>query len=127
MITKQQLAEFVTEARTGTESFHNCGAINRDLKQKIETKFNIPVQSVKGGLWKSRADREEHFFLKIDSEYIENVSSTVIVDGAIKQFCEENEPDVWVSLGSKEDLPSVAVLDGTEDKDWYSMYLEQTP
>ena len=127
MVTLQRLSTFTTTTKPDITEYMNCRYINEHLSKEIENAFDIPTELVIGGIWQSRSNREEHAYVKIKRQYVEDATNDVIIDGAIKQFCEANRDDLWVVLGPKEELPEVAVLDGTENNEWYEMFLPDRP
>lgn len=109
------------------QDYLNCGYINKQIRDVLDEELNADVDFVIGGIWQSRAKREEHAFVRIRNHSVESVNKPIIVDGSIKQFCYLNEDDLWVVLGPKETLPEVAVLTGKENNDWYEMFSDQRP
>jgi hypothetical protein len=69
---------------------------------------------------------EEHMYIVVPTDQISDVHTRkpVIVDGAMDQFCTENKDKIFVTIGSKEDLPTVAVL--TEHDKRYSYYYQES-
>jgi hypothetical protein len=117
------------------DSYLNCGPINKKKKKKIadEIDSNFPALSaslVKGGFFYSRSEYAEHAYVRVKKE-----DRVIIVDGAIDQFSDRNEADNFFSLGPENQLPTVAVLDGSTERDryqvgeveWHNCYSEKKP
>jgi len=120
----KEIKQVAESAKPDIDEFMNCGYINRGIQAGL-TEAGFEAELVVGGIWKTRSQREEHAYLKLTKQDNDSLDTDIIVDGAIKQFCEENKPDVWVTLGEKEQLPSVAVLTPTDD--WFAYFLQQQP
>lgn len=125
-MNKYELKEIAEKSKPDITEYMNCGYINSIISDELEDK-GLTVNNVIGGIWKTKSKREEHTFIEIPANEIQNARNTVKVDGAIKQFCESNRDDLWVVLGPKEEIPEVAVLDGTEKHNWYEMLTAQVP
>jgi len=126
-LTLDQIKSIALQNRPDLDSYTNCNPINPTIQKALEN-HGISVQRITGTIstGRSHIGGEEHMYLKIPSKEVTNFSShkDIIVDGAIDQFCDENYNDcIFVTLGPKEDLPTVAVL--TSSDEFYPYFYEE--
>lgn len=122
--TLEELHTIAIQAKPDITEYMNCGYINESIVEAFQEE-GIAAEKVIGGIWQSRSNREEHCYVNIPSSETPDGVGRVIVDGAIKQFNEQNRDDLWVVLGPIETLPEVAVL--TRGDDWFSYFLPDRP
>jgi len=112
--------------RPNINSFLNFNPINPKISDGLSSK-GIQNTLIKGTIskYRSHIGGDEHMYIQIDSKYISNVQSNkpIIIDGALKQFCIQNyeQGKVSVNIGSKEDIPLVAVI--KPNNKLYNMYV----
>lgn len=115
--------EIASSARPNLDSYRNCGAINAQIYEALQDN-DIECDYVEGRLtrYELRGEGPEHAFIVVTDSRVTN-SSPIIVDGAIQQFSRERREagEVFFSLGSKEDIPLVAVLNSNDSL--YEKYL----
>lgn len=119
-------------ARPSLESYANCGAINQVICTALQQDLDISAEVINGSITKPhvRSHGEEHAFVKIPREDVEDAVCDVIVDGALDQFCDENESDTtFVSLGPKESFESVEIVAKRTSREefLYAAYSEFLP
>jgi len=125
--TIPRIREIARDARPELDSYMNCNPINPDICSAL-SKHGIPAETTLGMVsTKYRGYGDEHMFVVIDESGVQGVSSDVIVDGALDQFCISNLDSgrVWESLGPKEDIPCPAVL--TRGDELYSVFSTRRP
>lgn len=117
----EDILELSEKARPDLDSYRNCGAINRKIRDTLSNE-GIECEFVVGNLTRYglRGEGPEHGFVVITDPSI--ADSEIIVDGAVRQFSDERKDagEVWFSLGSEEALPVVAVLQSGDEL--YEMY-----
>jgi len=106
------LKEIVENARPKLDSYKNCGPINQKIKSELQNQ-GIKSEYVEGRLTKYglRGNGPEHgFVIVVDEKLVD--SEPIIVDGAIRQFCDERKEcgEIFFSLGERKSLPQCAVL-----------------
>jgi len=122
--TLDELHTIALRAKPDITEYMNCGYINEQIVTALQNE-GIAAEKIIGSIWQSRSKREEHCYVRVPtSETAEGVRE-VIIDGAIKQFNEQNRDDLWVVLGPIETLPEVTIL--TYGDDWFSYYLPDRP
>jgi hypothetical protein len=127
MTTVQDILEVARASKPDITEYMNCGYINRAIATELREQLGVTATVVIGGIWQTRGNREEHAYITIPAAEIKDAGRDVIVDGSIRQFSEEHRDDLWVILGPKEKLPSVAVLTGREGNGWYNMFQPDRP
>jgi hypothetical protein len=127
MPTVQDIRDVSAASKPNITEYMNCGYINRALAASLREELGVTATVVIGGIWQTRGKREEHAYVTIPAGEVVDSSRDVIIDGSIRQFCEENIDDLWVVLGPKEALPDVAVLTGNEPNGWYDMFRPDRP
>lgn len=120
----EELEEIARSVRNPSwQSYRNCGAISREIASALD-KRGIPCDVVEGMVapYERRGLGPEHAWVVVPAEVVEGVSSDVIIDGALDQFCDENKADGRVSLAfaPKGEIASVEVL--TRGDKLYSVY-----
>lgn len=110
----EEIRSIAEQSRPDLDSYLNCNPINPHIhseltNQGIEAKQIIGSISTQGFLIGS----EEHMFLEISKKEIKsNLNGSLIVDGALDQFCQSAYDNGRVSqnLGPRENIPCPAVL-----------------
>lgn len=122
-----ELENIVTTRRgeIRADSLRNCGLINKYIFQTLEEN-EIWAKYCTGNITDPDTGRgTEHVWLEIGQKQIRNSEKTVVVDGALDQFCISNYElgECPITLGPKEDLPQVAVFrrgGSSEYEKWYN-------
>lgn len=136
MVTLSEIEQVAREAHPGLTSYLNCGAINPEIRDALEEELDVAAEFIVGSISKPRTRRvhgEEHAFVKVPAEEVEDARTDVIVDGALDQFNASNyeERGFFISLGPKDDIPNPAVLTGDDGYDCeyelYEVYNETPP
>jgi hypothetical protein len=124
-VTVEKIAKIARQNRQDLDSYLNCNPINPTIQEALE-KHGISVRKIAGTIstGRSHIGGEEHMYLVVPKEEVEDVPSDVIVDGALDQFCDERYNDtVFTTLGPREDIPCPAVL--TSNDDLYDCFYEE--
>lgn len=105
MVMRNQIRKTATGLREviSAESYMNCGHINERIKTGLEREYNeleLELIHVTVTPVKRCTMGEEHCMIKISQSTIEDESDDVYVDGALDQFCKENEHMTGVTLPS---------------------------
>ena len=114
------------EAKPELQEYLNCGAISSTICDGLSEAFNIDCAVVDGYMIDGAA-YDEHAYVRIPRGDVDDAISDVIVDGSLKQFCDENVSDgkVWVSVGKRDEIPTVVVINQSDDV--YDYYAEHCP
>lgn len=107
-------------ARPQLESHLNCRPINQAICEALQ-EAGVECEVVDGHVtrYELRGEGPAHSFVIVTDEA---VTTPLIVDGALDQFCEENREKGFVtfSLGSKTEIPEIVVT--TRGEDYYENY-----
>lgn len=124
--TVSRVREVACDARPDLQPYLNCGAINAEIQQALADELDVDCHVVDGYV-RDGPEYDEHAYVSVDAGQLPEASGEVIVDGSVRQFCEENREEgrTWVSLGVRDELPDVAVIDDTDGLHEY--YVEWCP
>lgn len=103
-----KIHNIAAEAKPDITEYLNCGYINRHIRDALveHTRYNWKL--IDGCIQQDRGIHEEHSYVMLPRED-SPTNYKIIVDGALKQFCEENKGKVWIALDKRQKIPDVAV------------------
>jgi hypothetical protein len=107
-IDLRRVYDVAIDAKPDIREYLNCGYINREIQNTLNEKTKYGWEFVEGSIAPNRVDYEEHGYVRLPASN-GKVPDEIIVDGAIKQFCEENSGKIWVTLDERRKLPEVAI------------------
>lgn len=120
--TSQQAHPFRLRDVSPEEMEYKCGDVSALIKQSIWVTHGIDLPIISGAIADPRAeDGWPHAFLRITPTDVENLETTLFIDGTAKQFCDamHHFPQ---TLGPEDELDGLQLI--TPDHELYKYYFE---
>lgn len=120
------IRKVASEAKPDLQDHLNCGPISDAICTALKEKLGLPAH-VENGNVRDGGAYDEHAYVMIPAGHVEGKHGDVIVDGSIRQFCDENREEgrTWVSLGARSELPEIAVIGSRSNL--HDKYVEHVP